>query len=343
MKLKSSAIAVAVAGALGASMTAQAESGFYADLRIGFQNTDTGGNSELQIQNQVSRFGFRGSTDMGNGLTGFGRMEFGLNTEGGAQDTVDLADPAVTNGATERPTITRRHAYVGLSGDWGQVLLGQSYHTFYNFISGPLDNPMLGTAPDTTIDTGTWLGYTGRTAQALSYSGEWGIFSLGVTGYFDSSSNNAAGNSPNDLDGYELAGAFQAGPINLAIGVKASDDIDGVEQEPLIGLLASGWQTGMFTWGLGYNMQDEEGGGSGDAEAIIFDVLIGNGYIHYEQTEWTASDGTSFTPTNITFAYMQSLGRQTSMYYEYQIVDADTDDSDDDADVITVALRYQWK
>jgi predicted porin len=165
MKLKSSAIAVAVAGALGASMAAQAESGFYADLRIGFQNTDTGGNSELQIQNQVSRFGFRGTTDMGNGLTGFGRMEFGLNSEGLKQAvTTGATTPPTVTGATGADVINRRHVYVGLRGDWGEVKLGQTYHTFYTMITGPLDNPMLGTA-------GAWLGYTGRTAQGITYTG----------------------------------------------------------------------------------------------------------------------------------------------------------------------------
>ena len=42
MKLKTSAIALAVAGAMGASMVAQAESGFYGSVRIGFQYLDTG-------------------------------------------------------------------------------------------------------------------------------------------------------------------------------------------------------------------------------------------------------------------------------------------------------------
>jgi predicted porin len=323
MKLKSSAIAVAVAGALGASMAAHAasDSGFYADLRIGFQNTDTGGTSELQIQNQVSRFGFRGTTDMGNGLTGFGRMEFGLNTES------DNSDP-----------LSRRHAYVGLRGDWGEVKLGQTYHTFYTMITGPLDNPMLGTASN-------WLGYTGRTAQAITYSGDWGIFSLGATGYFDDSSTDSAG-KPNDLDLFELAGAFQAGPIKLALGAATGQEDAGVDVEPLIGLTASGWQTGMFTWGLGYTQQDAAGTATTDQSSIVFDVLIGNGYFHYEQLETKGGKvgGGDSTGTGLTLGYAQPLGRQTSMYYEYETIDNDEGkgSNSDETENITVALRYKW-
>ena len=65
MKLKTSAIALAVAGAMGASMAAQAESGFYGSVRIGFQYLDTQGEDNTTIRGYASRFGFRGDTDMG--------------------------------------------------------------------------------------------------------------------------------------------------------------------------------------------------------------------------------------------------------------------------------------
>jgi predicted porin len=333
MKLKSSAIAVAVAGALGASMAAQAESGFYADMRIGFQNTDTGGVSQLQIENQSTRFGFRGKTDMGNGLEGFGRFEFALDTESASN-----LSGTTTPKANQNP-LARRHAYVGLRGGWGEVKLGQTYHTFYSMITGPLDNPLLGTA-------GAWLGYTGRTDQAITYSGNWGIFSLGATGYFDTSSSDssAAPDNQNDLDLFELAGAFQAGPINLALGVSTGQEIAGVDVEPLIGLTASGWQTGIFTWGLGYTQQDAMGNSPQDQTGFVFDVLIANGYVHYEQTETKAgnTNGTDNTSTALTLGYMQDIGRQTQMYYEYETIDADTGNSNDDTENITVALRYKW-
>ena len=78
MNFKSSAIAVAVAGSLVAPMAAQAD--VYASARIGFINNDVdGGDSELQIASLGSRFGARGETDLGNGLTGFGRYEWDVD------------------------------------------------------------------------------------------------------------------------------------------------------------------------------------------------------------------------------------------------------------------------
>jgi len=322
MKLKSSAIAVAVAGALGASMVAQADSGFYGSVRVGFGSVDQSlPTDQISIKGWASRFGFRGETDMGNGLTGFGRYEFGVNTEGAG------------------PNVTRRHAYVGMKGDWGSVLLGQTYHTFYNFVTGPLDNPWWGA-------NYAWLGYPGRTAQAITYAGDWGIFSLGATGYMDGSSTSLSGSS-NDLDKYELAAAFQAGPVKLALGISDQDEVAGIDPEMIIGATASGWQTGIFTWGLGYTQQDATGGGAGDASSIVFDVLIGNGYVHIEtmETKGTGVGGADVSPMSVTLGYTQSVGRQTTMWYEIQDFQGDDKNkaNEGDATYVRAVLKYDWK
>jgi hypothetical protein len=133
----------------------------------------------------------------------------------------------------------------------------------------------------------------------------------------------------------------------LAVGVATGQEKAGVDVEPLIGLTASGWQTGIFTWGLGYTMQDAAGAATTDQTGIVFDVLIGNGYVHYEQTETKGGNvsGSDQTATALTLGYAQQLGRQTNMYYEYETIDADkTNVSNvDKTENITVALRYQWK
>jgi len=324
MKLKTSAISLAVAGAMGASMMAssmavQADSGFYGSIRIGLINRDSV-NSELNVEGVASRFGFRGETDLGNGLTGFGRYEFGVKTEG-------------TGNA-----LSRRHAYVGLKGDWGSVKMGQTYHTYYSFVSGPLDNPWRGSGYN-------WIGYTGRTAQALTYTGQFGMFGLGATGYFDDSAVSTSG-KPEDLDGYELAGNIQAGPILVALGVR-QDGVDrqvvAKDAEPIIGLTGSGWQTGIFTWGLGYEQQ--KNATTGTANNIIFDVAIGNGYFHAEMGDQGTKCGSNCgeKPTLYTLGYTQSLGRQTTAYYEVFQADADTGVKADKSTQIAAVLKYDWK
>ena len=319
MNLKTSAIALAVAGAVAAPVVVQADSGAYFSVRIGLEYKDTGGKDDIIVRGYGSRFGFKGETDMGNGLTGFGKYEVQIDT-----DTADL-------------NISGRHALVGVKGDFGSVTLGRTYHTYYNFISGPLDNPWWGSGD-------VMLAYTGRTSQGATYAGDFGGFSLGGTLYMNSDAKDSAGDNET-LDGYEFAGAFDAGPIRLALGYQLLENDESlplaVSAEPTIGITASGWELGIVTLGLGYALQDGEGTSSATMSSIVLDILIGNGYVHYEMLDSdTAGVG---DPTSLTLGYTQSLGRQTTLWYEYQIDDADTGVSNDDSDIIRAVLNYTWK
>ena len=61
---------MAVAGTLAAPVVVQAGADeVYASARIGLWNTDTAGESEMDIRSFSSRFGARGETDLGNGKT----------------------------------------------------------------------------------------------------------------------------------------------------------------------------------------------------------------------------------------------------------------------------------
>jgi predicted porin len=318
MKLKTSAIAMAVAGIVAAPVAVQADSGFYGSVRIGLQYKDTGGDDDTTIRGYGSRFGFKGETDMGNGLTGYGKYEVQINT-----DTSDL-------------NISGRHAFVGVKGDFGNIYLGRTYHTFATFIANPLDSPWWGSDY-------TWLGYPGRTNQGITYAGGSDTFGFGATLYMDSSSTDAGG-SANLLDQFEIAANWQAGPVLLAIGYSDQDEIAGVDPGEIIGLTASGWETGIFTWGLNYTQQDDvDGPNTVDATGIVFNVDIASGYVHYEMIDNDFAGGGSNTPTTITLGWTQSLGRQTTLWYEYQTTDADTGVSNDDLDVARAVLKYDWK
>ena len=85
MNLKKTAIALAVASVAATPLVAAADGTIYGSMRYGFENTGdgfvrdangniTGNNTEAvnQFKNFGSRFGFKGDTDLGNGLTAFG-------------------------------------------------------------------------------------------------------------------------------------------------------------------------------------------------------------------------------------------------------------------------------
>ena len=148
MNFKKSLTALAVAGIM-APMAAQAD--LYASARIGLVNDDTAGVSEMNVNSVASRMGVKSEADLGNGMTGFGKYEFSVNETG--------------------TTIGLRHQVVGLKGDFGSVSVGQTYHTFYNHVVGPMDIPWIGSGI-------SQVAYVGRTGDAISYAGGSGDISF---------------------------------------------------------------------------------------------------------------------------------------------------------------------
>ncbi len=323
MKFKTSAIALAVAGTVAAPMAVQAEGEAYASARVGLWNVDVdGGNSDLELRSFSSRFGVRGETDLGNGMTAFGRYEW----------DVDFNDENSTE------TIGVRHRYVGLKGDFGSLTLGQTGHTFYNFSVAPWDLPW-------------WhvgyvvVSYPNRTDNAITYSGGTDMFQFGITGYF--TNEDAGEDAP---DGVEAGVSFGIGDMTLGIALKntaATDaealipagvnvqagDIGLGSDEDIIGIALSGLNFGDVSMAFGYQMQDED-------SALIANIGIGNAYVHIETTSTDAAGpvGVDADPMGITLGYTQSLGRNTTMYYEAWSFDGD--DAFTDETHVMAVMKY---
>ena len=299
MKFKTTAIALAVAGSVAAPVVAQAAADeIYASARVGLWNVDQGGVSDLEVKSFSSRFGAKGETDLGNGMTGFGRYEW----------DVDEND------------FTIRHRYVGVKGDFGSVLLGQTYHTFYNYVVGPLDNPWWHSGY-------AMINYRGRTDDAITYTGGTGAFNFGITAYFTQDAEEEA------PDQAELGASFAVGDSTIGFGYQTTADNttqgNGTDED-IIGLAWSGIGIGSTTLGVSYMNQDKDDG-------FVLDWLIGNAYVHLEAEKLDIPDQQR---TSITLGYTQSLGRKTTMYYEINAIDNDTGNSDDDRTAVMAVLKY---
>jgi len=313
MNFKKTALLLAMAGITAAPMAAQAE--VYASARVGLINTDTGGNAEMQVKGMAARMGIKGENDLGNGMTSFGKYEFGVGTEGAGQN------------------VTRRHAYVGLKGDFGSVTLGQTYHTFYNFAYGPTDQPWWGAGYAVVLSPG-------RTAQGLTYAGGTGDFKFGATLYMDGSAADAAG-KPESIDGTEIGVSFDAAGIaTFALAMSDKKGPAGVDPDPVTMITASNIMAGPVNLAIGYQMQDV---GNTSPTAVILHAGLGNGYLHYESNDQDVPAGT--TPTSLTLGYTHSIGRNTTAWFEYQTFDADDNlpsATSGDADFVRAVLKVDF-
>ncbi len=330
MKFKTTAIAMAVAGTVAAPVAVQAGADeIYASARVGTWFVDEGGTGDFDIKSFSSRFGARGETDLGNGLTGFGRYEW----------DVDENDFSI------------RHRYVGLKGDFGSALIGKTYHTFYNFAVGPTDNPWWHSGY-------AMIDYVSRTDKGLTYAGSSDNFAFGATVYMNRDTDE------NAVDVYEVGASFTFGnDMTLGAAVRGTEaDIgdddagyantnDGIaigngSDEEVFGVTLSGIMLGDFGMGFGAQMQDDD-------TSFLADISYNNFYVHIE-AEFVDQD----SPANFdldtntrefdddrdrlstTLGYTQSLGRKTTAYYEFNYIDNDTDDSDDDRTAVMAVLKY---
>ena len=302
MKRKTSAIAMAIAGTVA---TPAGADGLYANARIGVENVDTGGTSDLRTRSFASLFGVRSETDLGNGMTGYGRYEW----------DVDFAD----HNEDSDDDIDLRHRYVGLKGDFGNLYLGQTSHTFYNHVIAPFDIPWWASGYNL-------VRYGIRTDHAVTYEATAGAVKFGVSAFFLREGEEDA------PDSIEVGASFGIGEMLLGVAVDSSEAAHGSAgtDDDIIGISLSAIALGDASLAANYMTQDDD-------DSIGLDLVIGNAYIHLEQL---SSDASDTDPLLVTLGYTQTLGRKTTMWYEAVNNDADTGDSDDDLTVLRAVLKY---
>jgi predicted porin len=124
-----------------------------------------------------SRWGLRGTEDLGGGLKSLFVLESGFASDSGA--------------ANQGGRLFGRQALVGLSGQWGQLSIGRQYTMLF---WSTLDSDILG---PNTFSSGSLDSYlpNARADNSIAYKGTFGGFTIGATYSFGRDSVNA-GPSP---------------------------------------------------------------------------------------------------------------------------------------------------
>jgi predicted porin len=186
-----------------------------------------------------SRFGLRGSEDLGGGLKANFLMENGHNT--------DLGNNA------QGGLMFGRQIYVGLSGGFGEVRFGRQYSA-YDELRGATDT--LGhTSFSSTVADGAWdkvgLAYTARNDNAIRYAtNSFGGFSAAFS-YALGENKTATASAGNILAAHAL---YANGPITAGLGFqqeKAAGSAPGGKQTFV--LLAGAYDFGVAKLYAGLN------------------------------------------------------------------------------------------
>jgi predicted porin len=172
--MKKSALALAVLAALSLNASAQTNVQVYGLMDAGVEYLNHAGPNDGSLTRVISggkntsRWGFRGSEDLGNGLKAVFNLEGGVLLDTGAQDG----------------NLFKRQAYVGLDGGFGRVIIGRSFTTTYDLV---LKFDPMGFAPHyswATAGTASGASKYGMTAafdNLVKYTGHTGGFTYGGT------------------------------------------------------------------------------------------------------------------------------------------------------------------
>lgn len=202
--MKKSLLALAALGAFAGVAHAQSSVTLYGIIDEGFNvNTNSGGKHLYNLSSGVlqgSRFGLRGTEDLGGGLKAIFVLENGFDV-----NTGKLGQGGLMFG---------RQAYVGLSSQFGTVTLGRQYDSVVDYV-GPLE------AGD------QWGGYIAahpgdidnfnnayRTNNTVKYtSANYGGLTFGGTYSFGGIAGNVTSNQI-----FSFGAGYNNGPLVLGVG-----------------------------------------------------------------------------------------------------------------------------
>ncbi|MBN3724167.1 porin [Burkholderia sp. Ac-20379] len=159
---------------------------------------------ELSGAQTGSRFGIRGSEEIGGG----NRVNFVL--ENGF---------SLNNGALiDSTALFNRQAWVGLSGRWGEVRVGRQNSPLYVPLEGKFD-----ATGASTIASGlnSFATLSVRASNAIYYGTPdlYGFSAVAMLGLRDSSTHPSSG-----INNYHLTATYARGPVDLDVGFQSVDN-----------------------------------------------------------------------------------------------------------------------
>jgi predicted porin len=342
--MKKSLIALAVMAAAGAA-SAQSSVQLFGIVDVNYNYIKGDGNGH---QSRVtdsgynsSRIGFRGTEDLGGGMSASFWLEAGVNPDNGTGDTTNtnnqpVVGVATTPAGTQGLTFNRR-ATVSLAGGWGELRLGRDYTpTFWNLtVFDPFGTNGVGSSTFMTQGAGY-----GTSAVALSTLAT-GTRASNSVGYFlppnlggfygqvmVATGENASNSGATADDGNYAGGrlGWASGPFNVAasygILTLASGDYKALN-------VGGHWDFGIFKL-MGQYVADEleSGGttvatGSGKQESFLIGGLVPVGageirasWVHTNvknsRTISAPEDGDMFA-----IGYVHNLSKRTAVYATY--------------------------
>lgn len=323
MTLKKSALSLATAGALGITVqpALAGDTGGYGRLDVGLQLTSleeddpNGDDTNLDVVGLNSRFGWKGTEDLGNGVTVQYRYEFRV-----------LADETTIED-------NNRLSYVGVSGIAGDVTLGRQWSSQFNH---------LGTFLDPTLFVGT--GYSSlfafRQSDMIKYAGSAGAVTFEIDVRAD-----GAGGGDGTIDEFQAHGVFDHDRVQIGAGIRTvvAATGDDTQHTGVAGSFALG-EAATLRGGVIFISDNTSESGvllGGNATIVAgggLSFLVGADFFSDDDGD----EATSFEDfTSLFGGVYKQYSKRTRVYGELRFVDDDEDDFESET-VIYAAIRHDY-
>ncbi|WP_332815170.1 porin [Ramlibacter sp.] len=328
--MKKSLIALAVLAAAGTA-SAQSSVTLFGIVDATVQRiSNSGGASVTHLTDSgynSSRLGFRGTEDLGGGMSASFWLEAGVNNDNGTGDATSTNNQAVgafvpgtganapVRAGTQGLTFNRRST-VSLAGGWGELRLGRDYTPqFFNLtVFDPFGTNGVGTTQTlNSIITGSTAV---RASNSIGYllPAKLGGFYGQLQYYMGENLDNVA--NEDDGTGVGARVGYAAGPFNVALSLSRTDNLGADIQQNNIG---GQWDFGMAKL-MGHYSWDEVGAVEGKGWLIGGLVPVGAGEIRLAFSQYETDlglGGADPKARKLALGYVHNLSKRTALYATY--------------------------
>lgn len=313
MKKSTTALAVLAALSLNDSAYAQSNVQVYGLIDAGVEHVNNvDGGSAVRVVSggkNTSRWGLRGSEELGGGLKAVYNLEGGI-----------LMDTGESDGP-----LFKRQANVGLEGGFGRLVVGRSFTTTYELV---IKFDPMGFAPNYSWATGgsatgpSKYGMTTSFGNMVKYTGSSGGFTYGASVGLGEQAGSSADGRKVSLGGSWFGGG--AGMMAAWEQVNGNAAVAGGQRDRSNALhLAADYKTGPWRASAGLRSYRQRSGSAGIADLrgdtywggvtyLIDNVTLTGAVYHINTRELPAARDAD--PTMFVARAMLALSKRTTLY-----------------------------
>ena len=309
--MKKSLIALAVLTASGISF-AQSTVTMFGVVDAAYAKGTGSVSDKTQLKNSgynSSRFGVRGTEDLGGGLKASFWLEAGVNNDDGTGSASNTNNQAVTgaNAGTQGLTFNRRST-VSLEGGFGELRLGRDYTPQF-WTETAFD-------PFGTNGVGTNIAFNKGGVTGVRASNSIGYLSPSFSGvkvwlqtYMGENASTAAAKAG---DGNGLRVSYDAGPLSLAYATSSTTVSAGVKNDT--SNIGGSYDFGVAKLIAQSNKTKVDGSADIDGYVVGATAPLGAGTVRFSLSE-TDKAGAKSNLTAIGYVY--GLSKRTDLYATY--------------------------